>query len=118
MIRQRDPNGVITNKQIEWHKESNISYTVTKLAFNGSFWECYICHDEFSTKNGLNSHVNSPVHKQKVYHCPNLKNCSRQFVSLGGLFGHLESETCAYMRFETVQQQVTDVLQGRKLIAF
>ena len=116
MIRRRDSNGAITNQQIEWHNESNFNYTVTNLAFSGKFWECYICHNKFSTKKGLHSHVNSPVHKQKIYHCPNMKNCLGQFVSLGGLFGHLESETCAYMRFETVQHRVTDVLRGRKLI--
>ncbi|KAF1828624.1 hypothetical protein BDW02DRAFT_511913 [Decorospora gaudefroyi] len=119
MIRQRDPHGVITNKQIEWHKEKDFKYSVTNRAFNGSYWECYICHDEFSTKPALNAHINSPVHKQKVYRCPNsTKECGKQFVTLAGLFNHLESEACAFMRFEKVQQQVKCVLQGSKLITF
>ena len=69
--------------------------------------------------NALNAHLNSSVHKQKVYHCPNTKSkCEKQFVTLAGLFNHLESEACAFMRFEKVQRQVRDVLQGGKLIAF
>ncbi|POR35531.1 hypothetical protein TPAR_04237 [Tolypocladium paradoxum] len=119
MVRDRDPHGVITNKQIAWHEEENVIYTATKRAFNGSYWECYICHNEFKTANALNAHVNSPAHKQKVYHCPNTKSrCGKQFINLAGLFNHLESEACAFMRFEKVQQRVGDVLQGRKLIAF
>ncbi|KIX09294.1 uncharacterized protein Z518_00373 [Rhinocladiella mackenziei CBS 650.93] len=118
MVRERDPHGVITNKQIEWHKEENIKYSATSRAFNGSSWECYMCHKEFNAVNALNAHLNSSVHKQKVYRCPNMKGkCGKQFVSLAGLFNHLESEACAFMRFEKVQRQVQDVLQGRKLIA-
>jgi hypothetical protein len=39
-----------------------------------------------------------------------------RFIALAGLFSHLEGESCAYMRFEKVQQQVSDVIQGRRLI--
>jgi hypothetical protein len=119
MVRERDRDGVITNKQIEWHKEKNVKYSATNRAFNGSYWECYVCHNEFTTVNALNAHLNSSVHKQKVYRCPNTKSkCGKQFVTLAGLFNHLESEACAFMRFEKVQRQVGNVLQGRKLIAF
>jgi Zinc-finger of C2H2 type len=119
MVRERDPHGVITNKQIGWREDEDVKYTATSRAFNGSFWECYMCHKEFNTANALNAHLNSPVHKQKVYRCPNLKDkCGKQFVSLAALFNHLESEACAFMRFEKVQQQVGGVLQGQKLIAF
>ena len=118
MVRERDPHGIITNKQIEWHKEENVKYSATNRAFNNSYWECYMCHNEFNTVNALNMHLNSPVHKQKVYHCPNSKGkCGKQFVTLAGLFNHLESEACAFIRFEKVQQQVGNVLQGRKLIS-
>ncbi|RHZ46007.1 C2H2-type zinc finger protein [Aspergillus thermomutatus] len=119
VVREHDPHGVITNKQIEWHKEDIVEYSATNSAFNGSSWECYMCHNKFKTVNALNAHLNSPVHKQKVYRCPNLKGkCEKQFVTLAGLFNHLESEACAFMRFEKVQLQVRGVLQGRNLIAF
>ncbi|UPK96644.1 hypothetical protein LCI18_007579 [Fusarium solani-melongenae] len=119
MVRDRDPHGVITNKQIKSHKREDIKYTATRSAYNGSAWECYICHKEFGAVNALSSHLNSPAHNEKVYHCPNTKSrCGKQFVSLAGFFNHLESETCGFMRFAKVQRRVGDVLQGRKLIAF
>jgi hypothetical protein len=118
MIRERDRNGVITTKQIEWHKGEDIRYSATDRAFNGLSWECYLWHKKFDKKNALNQHLNSPVHKQKVYRCPNAKAaCGKEFVGLAGLFNHLESESCSFIRFEEVQQQVSDVLQGRRLIA-
>lgn len=114
-IRNRDPLGVITNRQIEWHKEEMVRYSATRFAFNGFFWECYLCHKEFNSSHALNAHLNSPTHKQKVYYCP---NCEKLFVNLGGLFSHLESETCQFMRFDRVQQKVSDVLHGQKLLSF
>lgn len=119
MVRERDPHGTITKKQIEWHQDEDIKYSATTRAFNGSYWECYLCHSGFNTINALNAHLNSPAHKQKVYRCPNSKaKCGKEFVTLAGLFNHLESEACAFTRFEKVQQQVGNVLQGGKLITF
>ncbi|PGH11809.1 hypothetical protein AJ80_06967 [Polytolypa hystricis UAMH7299] len=120
IIRERDPNGLITSKQIGWHTgEMNSTYSSTSSAYNGDSWECYICHREFKTVKSLDSHINSPIHKTKVYHCPNSRGrCERQFVSLAGMFNHLESESCDFMRFEKVQGQVANVLEGRRLISF
>lgn len=119
MIRERDVHGVITNKLIEWKEESFSQYSATDRAFNGYNWECYICHKEFNAKFSLNNHLNSPVHRQKVYHCPNAKaKCGKDFVSLAALFNHLESESCVFMRFEKVQKHAADLFTGRKLIAF
>lgn len=117
MIRYCDRDGAITNKRIESSKEASVQYSATTNAFNGSYWEYYLYHREFSKKYALNQYLNSPVHKQKVYCCPNTKRvCGKEFVALAGLFSHLESESCAYIRFEKVQQQVSDVIQGRSLI--
>jgi hypothetical protein len=119
IIRQRDANGTITMKQIGWHQEVSVEYRATQQAYNGSAWQCYICHKTFKKVISLNAHLNSPTHKQKIYHCPNLnQKCGKEFVSLAALFGHLESESCGYMRFSNVQQKVDEVLQGRRLIAF
>lgn len=119
MVSERDPHGIITTKHIEWHQDENIEYSATKRAFNGSHWECYLCHKNLNTVNALNAHLNSPAHKQKAYRCPNLNvKCGKEFITLAGLFNHLESEACAFMRFEKVQQRVTNVLQGKKRIAF
>ncbi|OJD10175.1 hypothetical protein ACJ73_09909 [Blastomyces percursus] len=120
-IRTRDPRGVIVNKQIAWHEDADTSttYLATDHAFNGRCWECYICHANFKSRTALNSHLNSPVHKQKVYHCPNTRGrCAGQFSTLAALFSHLESESCAFIRFDSVQRQVGGVLQGSRLISF
>lgn len=119
MIRERDPNGVVTKKQIEWHGDESASYSVTNRAFNGQYWECYLCHRLFNKARYLEQHLNSSAHRQKGYHCPNLKvKCGKEFITLAGLFNHLESESCGFMRFEKVEKRVGDVIQGRKLIAF
>ncbi|EED21400.1 zinc finger protein, putative [Talaromyces stipitatus ATCC 10500] len=117
IVRRQDPNGIITKKQIEWYKEQTTVYEVTSQAYNGSAWECYLCHREFNARQHLTQHLNSPVHKQQVYHCPNFK-CPKEFVTLAALFNHLESETCAYMKFQSVQKHVHDIVTGRKMIGF
>ncbi|GAO15865.1 hypothetical protein UVI_02051540 [Ustilaginoidea virens] len=119
LIRERDPGGLITNKLIGWKEDRLGPYEATDHAYNGDSWECYICHRTFSTSNGLNQHLNSPTHKQKIYHCPNKRGgCAKQFVSLAGLFNHLESEECSFMRFEAVQSRVDNLVNGRGMIAF
>ncbi|KAJ5378742.1 hypothetical protein N7509_011861 [Penicillium cosmopolitanum] len=48
IIRRHDTAGHIANNQIEWHNEARGTYTVTRNAYNGSSWECYLCHKRFS----------------------------------------------------------------------
>ncbi|KAL3481236.1 hypothetical protein BJX99DRAFT_253894 [Aspergillus californicus] len=117
LIRKRDPSGVITHKQIGWVEEQNAQYSASATAWNGSGFECYLCHRSFTKLFGLNQHLNSPVHKQQVYHCPN-RGCSKPFAALAGVFNHLESESCSFMRFEKVQASVGSVFQGNRLISF
>ncbi|KAL2823197.1 hypothetical protein BDW59DRAFT_149071 [Aspergillus cavernicola] len=117
VIRERDPHGVITHKQIGWVEEQNAHYSASNSAWNGNGFECYLCHREFTKVSGLNQHLNSPAHKQRVYHCPN-GGCSKPFAALAGLFNHLESESCSFMRFEKVQASIGVVLQGNRLISF
>ncbi|KAL3429118.1 hypothetical protein BDV09DRAFT_50967 [Aspergillus tetrazonus] len=117
LVRERDPHGVITYKQIGWRNEENSTYSATVQAWNGFGYECYLCHRQFINLPTLNQHLNSPAHKQKVYHCPNGR-CAKSFATLAGLFNHLESESCEHMRFENVQKQVGYVLRGDRLISF
>lgn len=114
-IQKLDPTGVVTNKQIEWHGEQNVQYEATDAAFDGDSWVCYLCKKRINSKPGLTMHLNSPIHKAKIYHCLNRRGgCQKEFVSLAGLFNHLEST-----RFENVQKyhrQLTDAVQGRRMI--
>jgi len=61
-------------------------------AWNGSGFECYLCHREFSSLNGLNCHIRSPVHEQALYKCPKA-SCGKNFKMLSGLVQHVESES-------------------------
>ncbi|KAL5000779.1 hypothetical protein BDV10DRAFT_161374 [Aspergillus recurvatus] len=117
LIRERDPQGVITHKQIGWKNEENSNYSATARSWNGYGYECYLCHRQYKSLHALNQHLNSSAHKQQVYHCPN-GHCAKPFVALAGLFNHLESESCAFMRFENVQKHIGSVLRGDRLIAF
>ncbi|GJC86082.1 PR domain zinc finger protein 16 [Colletotrichum liriopes] len=116
-VRQRDPNGIISKNLLEWH--SSPTYTATERAHNATAnaYECYLCHRLFSTLQGLNSHLNSTVHKQVLYHCPN-RRCGREFKTLAGVINHLESESCDFMRFDSVQRKVERIVDPNRMIAF
>lgn len=112
-LRSKDQSGIFTEKLLEWHGET----WATEGSWNGFGYECYLCHVVYANIGHLNSHLKSPRHQQKLYHCPN-RACPRKFVSLAGLFNHLESESCSFMRFEEVQRQASEVITGQKLISW
>ncbi|TDZ36395.1 hypothetical protein C8035_v001721 [Colletotrichum spinosum] len=115
-VRQRDPNGIISKKLLEYHTPS---YVVSEKAYNQSLraYECYMCHRLFSQLTALNQHLNSPVHQETYYHCPN-RDCRKGFSTLAATINHLESESCQFMRFESVQQNVSRILDPGRMIQF
>jgi hypothetical protein len=116
-IRQRDTSGLLTKKLLTY-PYSDIQNIATSASWNGFGYECYICHREYDTLRSLYQHLNSSTHSEKLYHCPN-RSCDRDFVSLASLFSHLESESCKFVRFEKVQQNVHNIITGRhKLLGF
>ena len=116
-ISQRDCSGLVTNKLLTC-PSSGTQDIATGATWNGFNYECYLCHRECSTLQGLNQHLSSLAHSEKLYHCPN-RDCTGQFVRLASLFNHLESESCNFVRFEKVQKHVHDFITGRqKLISF
>ncbi|KAF2091855.1 hypothetical protein K490DRAFT_31561, partial [Saccharata proteae CBS 121410] len=115
IIRERDPNGKFTKKLLTWTETTPSPSWNPGYAWNGSEYECYICHRGFTTARGLEQHINSPVHAQKRYHCPN-KRCGVDFVSLAAMFNHLESESCGAMRFETVTKTVKKLFDSNRLL--
>ncbi|RYP80134.1 hypothetical protein DL769_002620 [Monosporascus sp. CRB-8-3] len=116
LVRRKDPNGLISKKLIDWQPSSR--YEASGRAWNGDGWECYICHRVFDTRHGLNQHLNSPIHQQNLYHCPNRVGCGREFTSLAGVMNHLESESCGFTRFENVQNGIRNIVRGDRLIEF
>ncbi|KAF2477940.1 uncharacterized protein BDR25DRAFT_299678 [Lindgomyces ingoldianus] len=111
-ISQRDPNRLFTNKLLTY-PDFDTQNIATSATWNGSSFECYLCHREYNTLRALNQHLNSPAHSEKLYHCPN-RSCNNQFVRLASLFNHLESESCNFMRFERVQKHVHNFITGRQ----
>ncbi|KAF9740250.1 hypothetical protein PMIN06_007053 [Paraphaeosphaeria minitans] len=113
-IRRVDPHHVLTKKLLTYPSSTPNHTTATSATWNGYGFECYMCHREFGGLGALNQHVNSPAHRQKVYHCPG-RACSKEFTALAGLFNHLESEVCGSVRFEAVQRNVGNFLNGRMI---
>jgi C2H2-type zinc finger protein len=116
LLRSRDPMRYFT-KHIADFKPTE-RYEATASAFNHKTlaWHCYFCQRGFNCQNGLDNHLNSPVHQQALYHCPNKGQCGREFTTLAGVFNHLESESCSYMRFDVVQQKLENVTAGMGLL--
>lgn len=115
IIRERDPHGIITHKQLtysssSWEVDWDMQDDYTGL------WECPLCSFETGTARSLEFHLNSPRHQRKVYHCPNGR-CPKEFSALAGLLNHLESESCQFMKFEKVQKQAQQVFTSKKMIA-
>ena len=94
-IRANDPNGRITTKAIGYidpdHDWSR--YTMNQLGqycnIGSRQYECPYdsCSRLFQSASNLWNHVNSSQHQRKSYHCP---GCSRQYISISGMFKHWE----------------------------
>ncbi|KAJ3407775.1 hypothetical protein HDV05_005300 [Chytridiales sp. JEL 0842] len=90
--RMNITNG-ITKKRIGWTENDVGSERPARAGegcWNGRAFECYLCHREFQSLNGLNVHLNSPIHEQKEYICTT-PGCPREFTSLSGLVLHIEA---------------------------
>lgn len=116
-VRRRDPNGIISKKLLEFHGSPTYSATENSYNYRHDAYQCYMCGNLYGKLNSLNQHLNSPVHQQSLYHCPN-RHCGREFTTLAATMNHLESESCGFMRFEAVQQNVGRILDSRRMIQF
>ena len=80
-----------------------VSWSTNENAFNGSAYECYLCHNTFKTLDRLNQHLQSPTHDESEFRCP---HCKSEFQLISGLFQHIESESCGIARFHNVASVV------------
>jgi hypothetical protein len=91
-------------------------YSATELAFNGSAYECYLCHRTFGILNSLNAHLNSPAHDADEFKCP---KCKVAFKLISGLIQHIESEVCGMAKFKQVEDQTSALTsQFARLLAY
>ncbi|PCH38947.1 hypothetical protein WOLCODRAFT_84550, partial [Wolfiporia cocos MD-104 SS10] len=114
-----DTNRVVTNPARLLHgpdgptaPESMIT-PATALSYNGSNYECFLCHREFAHLAGLNQHLTSPVHEEKIYRCPEAwDGCGAEFSALSVLCAHVEggSKGCKIKRFNAPVQSVISTM--------
>lgn len=75
-------------------------YWASEQSWNGSAYECYVCHHEFNALAHLNQHLSSGTHDSSTYRCPTAYGgCGTQFTRLSGLCQHVESGQCGVSRF-------------------
>jgi hypothetical protein len=119
MVAKADLNGVITGRlritglqaDHQYPFDNNVSYFATGRAWNGSAYECYLCHKTFRQLKDLNAHLSSPVHVgAKMYHCPP-RGYGTKFNTLSGLMRHIEDESCGVRRFRFVEKAIKDSVE-------
>ena len=79
----------------------------TEPSFNGTAFECFLCHSTFTTLTRLNQNIQSLPHEDKIYRCQKTE-CPTQFVTLSGLCRQVEGGSCGIRMF----RQVRDVMDG------
>ncbi|KAJ6517249.1 hypothetical protein C8R47DRAFT_250607 [Mycena vitilis] len=119
-VRQYDTKNIITDPArllTGGGGGSDVTYTATSRSWNGSAYECYLCHVGYRTLAALNQHLASPRHQDKIYVCP-LNVCRQHFPTLSGLCQHIESERCGVSKFKVVQNTMDDLVgKMRRLTA-
>ena len=89
----------------------------TERAWNGLYYECYLCHRTFGSLDALNQHLDSPRHGDKLYHCPTgLRGCGAEFRTLSGFCQHVESEQCGVHRFQHALNGYIDAIPKGRLL--
>ena len=87
-------------------KASNkiVRYSASEQAFNGTSYECYLCHRGFRTLASLNTHLSSAAHDVDEFKCP---KCSVKFKLISSLIQHIETEVCGLARFKQVEDHTS-----------
>ena len=99
----------ISIKQITGHARPPTTlhtYIATEASFNGSAYDCFLCHKEFRTLTGLNGHLNSPAHDDDEFRCP---KCKTEFKLISGFVQHLESRSCGLAETTQIDDYFIDL---------
>ncbi|KAF7296241.1 C2H2-type domain-containing protein [Mycena chlorophos] len=113
-VRENDRRNLITDPSrliTAGDGRTNTLFSANEHSWNGYGYECYLCHREFTTLAGLNQHLASPKHEEKVYICRG-ETCMRRFQTLSSLWSHLESEKCGVTRFGSVRRAMDELVGG------
>jgi len=130
-IRQWDRQGLISTGRLaltappsnnssprpQTHLATEASYSRSDQAY-----KCFFCIRLFSSLRALNQHLGSPRHAystidsplgEKLYHCANRRGgCTKEFLSLSGLMGHVEAGHCGVREMRGVMNALDQVLGG------
>jgi hypothetical protein len=88
----------------------------TGRSWNGEAYECFLCNAMFRTLAGLNQHLQSPRHEERIYRCPK-SDCRIQFVALSALCQHVEGGSCGVRMFREVRNTMDSLTRGFNAIA-
>lgn len=80
----------------------------TEASFNGSAYDCFLCHRQFKFLSGLNGHLNSPAHDDDEFRCP---KCKTEFKLISGLVQHLESRCCGLTDTTQIETHFNDLTE-------
>ncbi|KAH9908368.1 hypothetical protein F4778DRAFT_768341 [Xylariomycetidae sp. FL2044] len=117
-VRSRDPPGSSSNNLVGWRDSASYQSPERTRNEREDEYECHICRRGFAQRQSLHQHLDSPVHRQAWYQCPNGRHCKRKFTTLGALMNHLESKVCGYTRSGTVQINIQDIVSPSRRIGF
>lgn len=118
IVIRSDGNNVITNpvrliRGPDGYEapESTCTYASAN-SWNGMFHGCFLCNREFRLFESLDQHMQSPVHEQNIYRCPNRDSCPREFTTLSGLCQHIEQGSCGVRRSKYARLAIQSLIVG------
>lgn len=103
-----DPARLITGPDGQYAPDEPDAQWATSGSWNGTAFECVLCHRTFRQLFSLNAHLASPAHATQLYRCPAAYGgCDSRFRTLSALVQHVEVESCGVSKF---RKHVRDVM--------
>ncbi|KZT35199.1 hypothetical protein SISSUDRAFT_990851 [Sistotremastrum suecicum HHB10207 ss-3] len=121
IVVQADRNNIITNPARliagpqGYQQPSATDYWATARSWNGSAYECFLCHGTFRSLQSLNAHLQSPTHRERIYRCPN-QSCGIEYSVLSALCQHVENGSCGVSRFRAVRNALDSLATNMRLL--
>ena len=110
-----NPSRLITGPLGRNEPPPSVTTWATERSRNGDVYECFLCNGTFMTLAQLNRHLNSPRHEDSIYRCPNT-NCRTEFVTLSGLYQHVEGGSCGVRMFRRVRVAMESLTRGFNML--